>query len=500
MNQVQASRCWSILRGSAGLVFVLTAIAAVLASSPVSNSQNPTGSGVSEYFVSADAGGDGDGSRRRPFASLSQAESAAAAGDVIYVIASTEGRILNGGIALKAGQKLLGIDSNGQLLENPHSRTRLSNTTDKLDGVMVKLSSDNEVAGLHFMNMRGHAISAANTNYSGTYIHHTSYSGNAQEHTEDERGLVYAISLNASEGILDGIRIEDSSFYDGEDLGAIRVFQSGSSRGSYRFQRNDFSNLGGRAYFVRTRNSSFVETIILDSSADNIGRGNRNSDSIIPYLMGQSEQVMLIRNYHFNNSNQVGNQSNTAIEAFMFGQPRADEANWCTRCRLTLKILDSVIENSVTDSIQFSNSGRNSELSFEIRNNKIIGGNPQQGGGAISLNLQGVPDSGGSTRLLVENNDIIGSTGYGFAMNNRGGGDGHVAIIDFGGGVLGSLGGNRFIGNDRGEMRVLETRITAQGNWWGGDEPRIYNSDNQLFQNSKVEFEPLLLSDPRPVD
>ena len=82
----------------------------------------------------------------------------------------------------------------------------------------------------------------------------------------------------------------------------------------------------------------------------------------------------------------------------------------------------------------------------------------------------------------------------------RGGGDGHVAIIDFGGGVLGSLGGNRFIDNDRGEMRVLETRITAQGNWWGGDEPRIYNSDNQLFRNSKVDFEPLLLSDPRPVD
>jgi hypothetical protein len=136
------------------------------------------------------------------------------------------------------------------------------------------------------MNMGNVAISGSDTDYSGTYIHHTTFSGNAREHIEDERGLVYSISLEAAEGYLDGIRIEDSGFYDGADLGAIRVFQSGDSRGNYLFQRNDFSDLGGRAYFVRTRNSSSVETVILDSTADNIGRGDRNSDSIIPYLMG----------------------------------------------------------------------------------------------------------------------------------------------------------------------------------------------------------------------
>lgn len=124
---------------------------------------------------------------------------------------------------------------------------------------------------------------------------------------------------------------------DGEDLGAIRVFQSGDSRGNYRFQRNEFSDLNGRAYFVRTRQRSSVETVILDSTADNIGRGERNSDSIIPYLMGQSEQIMLIRNYRFRNTKQEGNPSNTEIEAYMFGSPRPDEANWCTRCTLMLK-------------------------------------------------------------------------------------------------------------------------------------------------------------------
>jgi len=308
---------------------------------------------------------------------------------------------------------------------------------------------------------------------------------------------VYSISLDAAEGNLDAIRIENSVFFNGDDLGAIRVFHSGNSQGNYHFKSNYFSDLGGLAYFVRTQNSSRVDTVILDSRADNIGLGDRNSDSIIPYLMGQSEQVMVIRNYHFRNTKQVGSPSNTGIEAFMFGQPRPDEANWCTNCKLTLKIIDSVIENSVTDSIQFSNSGRNSELSYEIRNTRIIGGNPQQGGGAISLNLQTVPASGGSTTLLVENNDIIGSTDYGFALNNRGGDNGHGLTVDFGGGALGSLGNNRFIDNQKGDMRVPQFRVTAGNNWWNDSEPTIYNSENEEWNNSKVEFESVLNVDPR---
>ena len=136
---------------------------------------------------------------------------------------------------------------------------------------------------------------------------------------------------------------------------------------------------------MRTQHNSRVETIILDSTADNIGRGNRNSDSIIPYLMGQSEQIMLVRNYHFKNTNQEGSASNTGIEAYLFGSPRPDEANWCTACKLTFKIFDSVIENAVTDGIQFSNAGTNSELAYEIRDTKIIGGNPHRAAEPSSL-------------------------------------------------------------------------------------------------------------------
>ena len=460
--------------------------------------QNSITTAANSVYVSADADNDGDGSRDRPFLSLSQAEAASAVGDTIFLIRSKRAKIINGGIALKPQQRLVGIDADGQVLRDAGNRVVVSNTTDRLDGVMVLLSEYNEVAGIHFMNMRNYAISTNSTDFSGTYIHHSTFSGNASQHIEDERGLVYAVSLDASEGDIDNVRIEDSQFYEGEDLGAIRVFHSGDSQGRYYFRGNDFSDLGGRAYFVRSMHSSKIETVIVDSSADNIGRGDRNSDSIIPYLMGQSEQVMLIQNYYFNNTKQVGNGSNTGIEAYLFGSPRDDTKNWCTGCKLTLKIVDSIIENAVTDPIQFSNAGTNSQLTYEIRNTQIIGGNPRQGGGGISLNLQGVADSNSRTTLLVENTDIIGTTGYGLSINNRGGGDnGYTAVIDFGGGSLGSLGGNRFIDNAKGAIRTSQPRISARNNWWNKAEPDLYRSDNEPLQDSKVDFLPVLSSDPR---
>ena len=58
---------------------------------------------------------------------------------------------------------------------------------------------------------------------------------------------------------------------------------------------------------------------------------------------------------------------------------------------------------------------------------------------------------------------MIGTTGYGFTMNNRAGGE-FVAVIDFGGGALGSLGKNSLVANERGAMRVPPIRITASDN------------------------------------
>ena len=71
------------------------------------------------------------------------------------------------------------------------------------------------------------------------------------------------------------------------------------------------------------------------------------------------------------------------------------------------------------------------------------------------------------------------------------------STIDFGGGALGSLGKNSFVANERGAMRVPPSRITASDNWWNGGLPRIFDAEDVVFPDSRVEFAPLLNEDPR---
>ena len=57
------------------------------------------------------------------------------------------------------------------------------------------------------------------------------------------------------------------------------------------------------------------------------------------------------------------------------------------RLRQSFQVLayQPMIENAVTDGIQFSNAGTNSELAYEIRDTKIIGGNPHRAAEPSSL-------------------------------------------------------------------------------------------------------------------
>jgi hypothetical protein len=99
--------------------------------------------------------------------------------------------------------------------------------------------------------------------------------------------------------------------------------------------------------------------------------------------------------------------------------------------------------------------------------------------------------------LLVENTDIVGTSGYGFSFNNPGGGSELEAIVDFGGGELGSKGNNQIMENEKGSFRMLEHKVTARNNYWGGELPSIYNSIDDLVPGNFLELEPILKSAPR---
>jgi hypothetical protein len=435
-------------------------------------------------YVQAGAPTGGDGSQARPYADFDEAEEAAGPGWTIYVLPSAE--VLDSSITLASGQKLLGLDTDGAVATGK-TRVRLTHSEGDADSPAVQLSSGNEIAGLHLVDLRGVGIHGSGSDLSGTYLHHLTVTGAAQSFE-----ILWSILLDVGTASVSDVRITDCEFRDGEDLGGIRVQHHGDSSGSYVMERNEFSDLGGRAYHLLSEGTSSITAEITDSSVDNIGVGARNSDSILPHLRHASAQTVTVRNFHYRNTDQVGSASSTATEAFLEGPPFEDEANYCTGCRLTLEIVDSLYEDPVTDGIQLVNYGSNSVLDVAIRGTQVIAAKPQQVGGGISLIPQNDRNGGSQTRLLIEDSDVVDSTGHGIAIDDSG--TGYTAIVDLGGGELGSSGNNRIVGSVLGELTVTNTQATAKNNWWGGEDPRI----KAMGEESAVDWQPALEEDPRP--
>jgi hypothetical protein len=427
----------------------------------------------------------GDGSKALPFNSLRQAENASKQGEIIYLLPGKGGAVLDGGISLKPRQILKGVVNRPEDKESPY--VALTNTTEYLDGVCVRLSEGSGVSFVHFKDIRNHAISGAGMDLTGTQIHSVAVTG-----CRESEDIIYAIFLEVDKGKVDDVSVTNCVIRDGRDMGGILVAHSGDSVGEYEFTTNTFSNLGGRAYMIWSRDTSTLNSSISDSTADNIGMGDRNSDSILPRLWGRSKQTMLVNNYRYNNTKQVGNLSNCGFEVFLMGKPFPNEEQWCDGCEVNLEITDSVFENTVTDGIQLTNYGSNSMMNLTIRNTKVLNANPQQGGGAISLIAQNQHNTGGKSTLRVENCDIIDSGKYGIAILDRSI-EKNTSIVDFGGGALGSKGQNRIIGSKDSEVFVSNAHPVAEGNWWGGRKPHV----ELQGEDSSIDLEPMLSTDPR---
>src|ERR671931_2626104 len=95
------------------------------------------------WFVSATVGGPGDGTRAAPFDDLADVERASRPGDRIVVLAAPRSAApLDGGVDLKAGQRLIGARGKG------HRLASLTNTTDHLHGDAVRLADASVVRNL----------------------------------------------------------------------------------------------------------------------------------------------------------------------------------------------------------------------------------------------------------------------------------------------------------------------------------------------------------------
>ena len=90
-----------------------------------------------------------------------QVEAASAAGDTIYVLQSQG--VLDGGIQLKDGQKLIGLGPKVNTANGNSARAMLTNTTDaRYDGDAVRLAKNNVVENIHIDNTFRSAILGIN--------------------------------------------------------------------------------------------------------------------------------------------------------------------------------------------------------------------------------------------------------------------------------------------------------------------------------------------------
>lgn len=443
---------------------------------------------AADFHVLAGAAAGGDGSIARPFSQLSQAEAASAPGDRIYVSAKSASDVLSGPITLKPNQKLIGLSPTGKgpryesempLLTSsvidPEIYDRLSNGSYKPTTTIVQLARGVEVAGLHFIDIKGPALLAGDVDVSGARIHDNAFSGVLPM----SKSMIYAVVLGGAANV-SGVSVTDNVFRDGLSLGGIVIQQRGTSTGTYHFQRNHFRDLGGRAYFLHSEDTSKIDATILDSGANNLGMqpdgknvpAAGNSDSIIPYLVGKSQQRVLVKNFHYRNDKQVGGISNTGVEVFIYGLRREeDRANWCNGCRADIEIQDSVFERTVSDAIQIANYGDASIVNVAVRRTKIIDAAPRQTLGAISTMSQRRGNKGGKISILVEDTEIIGTKTFAFANTNDS--DEPAAVIDFGGGPLGSKGRNTILGSIQGGFKLENEHVVARNNWWGGATPTV---------------------------
>ncbi|MCT2532109.1 hypothetical protein N2488_02825 [SAR92 clade bacterium H231] len=521
------------------------------------------------FYVQSGASHDGDGKTYdNPFSSLQQVERTSGPGDFIYVIKNGI-EILDGGIVLKPGQKLIGMASKGEK-SVVNSAVRISNSTFENDGVVIKLSHNNEISGIEITSRHGNGI--AGIDFSGANIHDNVFTRLPTNET-DQDDPVWSIFLDLKFGITSDVLVSGNLFKNSNRLGGVMVAQSGDSNGNYRFESNTYVDIGhgmhfnvsdtsnisvrvlkmtaenistdgkrcnlfdescrqigagitvrhsknsigsygfsenkfnrleGNAMIVWSRDSSYVETNISNCYANNIGVGNNNSDSIGPGLSGDSEQIWTVQNYHYKNTDQVGlTASNTALEAILYPKDSFFPLP-CDGCKLTLKIVDSLFEDlNAMAGIQFVNWGTNGTMDVEVKDTKLvfrsaIFDHPKLSSsnlipGRYTSGIQFIPafEQGIDNRssLKVENTEVD-SAGFGLTIIDIG--LSH-SVVDFGGGDLGSAGGNRITNSKRAEVLVVNANPADKNSWigkkvfWGGNEPRIEYRYTEISKTTDVE-------------
>ncbi len=516
-------------------------------------------------YVSATAAAGGDGSLNQPFNSLQSLEAASMPGDTLVVLPSPlETAPLNGGIALKPNQRLVGDGPDVVMQQNNaavsgasvlNALPRIQNTQlMRLNGDAVRLAEGSEVrnlvitaaarGGIYGLNAPGARIHG--NDVSGTNT--TCFIGFTVEPFVAPTRLPYfgipltlpagwaAIMVDADSG-RGALSVTDNFVHDTACGNGIDLRINGTADYSAEISGNFVTQLkkgpGGEtqeAHLVHAITIQITDSAnLIANSANNtetfIGGPGSDCEGLFMNLSGTATSVWTITRNTFEHG--IGGFSCNGMEQVVSnGSPRGE-----------MYLSNSTFVDNPGDMLQQDNLGRGSTLILEI-DRILVRDTTERGGSAeaapLPFNLgeciltgstgtdnttvlrvrdsdfsncnsgltllSGVSLSNGlgpdglidvdirrsrfrnnafnnlilgvitplrELRIRIEDSDFGISDGTAVAFKQVDLGSVESAMIDLGGGALGSHGGNCLLGGATFDAESEALEVFARGNWWG---------------------------------
>jgi hypothetical protein len=353
--------------------------------------------GASIWFVSASASAKGDGSFFHPFNSLVAVQNASAPNDQILVLpAKSTVPPLDGGITLKPGQKLIGLDPFATLADADDPAPRITNSSASLNGgSAVVLSNNNEVANLVILNSWKSGI--LGTDVVAANVHDNQITGQNQSCTEGFRIFAFSVVVGTVTipipGISGGwaaiefeyaglsnaakINVQRNNIHDADCGDGVDVQLHNATKVTANVNANVFQNLqqgvfGDGPYNTvlgigtQTSDNSMLTLNAAYNYVNNLGNGTlplgANADGFLINLGGFSQQNVHIDHHTYENTDNLGGSSANGFETAIM-QNGGAQAN--------VLIENSAFSGATSDIVQFNFLGGNSTINATVKNSVI---------------------------------------------------------------------------------------------------------------------------------
>ena len=588
---------------AAGSTVLLTAMAALVSigATTAARADDNNAYGHNKWYVSATAGAGGNGGVSAPFNTLAQVQQASGPGDTIIILPSpVSAPPLDGGIALKAGQRLIGggppvvkfgapLVTGGPPVVGASglpSVPRITNTTAAANsGDAVRLADDTDVENLVItgpyrgaiygqdavgVSVHGNDISGFDTSGTAGFVvqpfYLESYAPGVANDVAAGIPAGWAAILIDTGNVSTAVSISNNYVHDGvcgDDID-IRGLNTGdiSAQVNYNFitklvQCSKVRTIEGIG--TQVTGSSRLRATLFGNTEANTGSPGANMDSL---FVNPAEAGTLIETIDHNVymtgiggastngfeyivSNGGGTSQVTISNSFFQNNPgdMLEEFNRGESGSTATLILDHVVVEQTTISggipgyatppgsatvpdntgecLGIGSVGANDTTilqmidslftgcdnnGIEVTNNHPSGdgvGNPH----TIVLDINNSTINGSrfynlwvndvtpltNLKVRVQDSDLsVSSNGVAVAFDQQSTGATTSAVIDLGGGALGSDGRNCIFGGAIYDLEATQYNVGAENNWWGSAKGPLVGKVVETGPGYKIDtFSPL---------